>query len=251
MSASAAFEEYARDASLLAGGGAAILLQLLDPVVARGVAAHSAFARDPVGRLRGTLEYVYAIALGEEGLRTLAAARVDAMHRGVPGAREAEHQLWVAATLHAVGTAAYARYRRPLAEEVLDEVYARAAAIGTALQLPPEVWPADRAAFDVYWAGVLAEAEVGEDARRVAHDLLRPAAGPRWLRAAMPLVRIATADLLPPAVRDAYGLPARPRLTATTVALARVALRIAPRRLRELPARRLLAGLEERSTRRR
>ncbi|HWR85066.1 MAG TPA: oxygenase MpaB family protein, partial [Rhodoglobus sp.] len=49
------------EAILLAGGGAAILQQLANPVVAAGVAGHSDFAERPLDRLHGTLTYLYVI----------------------------------------------------------------------------------------------------------------------------------------------------------------------------------------------
>jgi uncharacterized protein (DUF2236 family) len=56
----------------------------------------------------------------------------------------------------------------------------------------------------------------------------------------MPLGRTFTAGLLPASVRDAYGLPWRPRRFAAAVRTARVAARLTPRRLLELPSRRLV-----------
>ena len=53
------YRQYSAEGALIAGGGAAILLQLGDPVVAAGVAAHSDFSSDPLRRLRHTLAYVY------------------------------------------------------------------------------------------------------------------------------------------------------------------------------------------------
>ena len=61
MARSREFERYARDGALVLGGAAAILLQVADPVVARGVGQHSAFADDPMRRLRHTLGYVYSV----------------------------------------------------------------------------------------------------------------------------------------------------------------------------------------------
>ncbi|MES1170192.1 MAG: oxygenase MpaB family protein, partial [Leifsonia sp.] len=63
MAGARSFEEYAADGVLVLGGAAAILLQVADPVVARGVAEHSDFARRPMDRLRNTLRYVYAVGL--------------------------------------------------------------------------------------------------------------------------------------------------------------------------------------------
>ena len=236
------YRDWAADGLLVLGGGAAILLQLLDPMVAESVARHSRFARDPVGRLTGTLRYVYSVALGSDAADTAAATAVSRAHRGIPGADEPERQLWVAATLYRVGTAAHEAVYGPLAPALADEVYRRSARLGTALGMPPESWPADRAAFDLWWRERVARPVVTADARRVAAQLMRPRGAPLWLRAVMPLARLLTAGLLPPAVRTAYGqhwTPALQRRYLLTLHRIRLLWRLTPRALRELPARRL------------
>ncbi|TPW99289.1 DUF2236 domain-containing protein, partial [Schumannella luteola] len=170
-------DDYLAEGSLVLGGGAALLLQLAHPAVARAVARHSGFARDPMRRLRHTLGYVYAIGLGEPEVAAAAAGRVDRAHSGIPGARDPETQLWVAATLYALGVQVHASLFRPLPDAVADEVYAVSGRFGTSLQVPPELWPASRAAFDAYWDGVLPTLAVGDDARAVAAGILRPARG--------------------------------------------------------------------------
>jgi uncharacterized protein (DUF2236 family) len=234
------FERYARDGALVLGGGAAILLQLADPVVARGVAQHSAFADDPMRRLRHTLGYVYGVTLGDEPQLRRAAAAVDRTHAGIPGATDPDRQLWVAATLYRTGVGVYELLRGPMPPALADEVYAASAGLGTSLQLPPGLWPADRVAFERYWMDAVAALEVSDDARAVARDLLRPGRVPLWVRAGMPLGRTLTAGLLPASVRDAYGLPWRPRAFRRAVRVARLAVGLTPRGLRELPSRRLL-----------
>lgn len=240
---SEAFRRYAADASVVLGGPAAILLQVADPVVARGVAAHSVFATDPMGRLSRTLGYVWAVGLGDDDQRARAARDVDRAHAGVSGAADPEHQLWVAATLARVGMRTHELLHGPLADELADEIHAESAGLGTALQLPPAAWPPDRAAFDAYWEGAVAGLEVGDEARRVADELFAARAAPWWVRAAMPVGRVVTAGLLPEPIRDAYGLRHRPRAFRATVRMLRVAVRATPRRVRELPSRRLLARL--------
>lgn len=237
---STGYERYARDSTLVLGGGAAILLQLGDPVVAAGVAAHSAFADDPVRRLRHTLGYVYAIMLGDPEAVRRAAGYVDRAHAGVPGATDPDRQLWVAATLYRVGVQVHELLRGSLTDDLADELYTASAQLGTALQLPGDHWPADRAAFERYWADAVQTLQVGDDARAVARDLLHPRHAPAWVRAAMPLGRTLTAGLLPASVREAYGLPAREGAFRRAVRVTRVATRITPRRVRELPSRRLL-----------
>ena len=156
---------------------------------------------------------------------------------------DADHQLWVAATLYEVGRSVHERVHGPLVPHVADEVYAASARLGTTLQLPDGVWPESRAAFAEYWATTVAGLEVTDAARGVAKELLHSRAIPWFTRPAMPLVRALTAGLLPPSVRDAYGLPQHPRRYRAALGVARGLVRVTPRRVRELPSRRLLARL--------
>jgi uncharacterized protein (DUF2236 family) len=243
MTGARSFEEYAADGVLVLGGAAAILLQLADPVVARGVAEHSSFASDPMRRLRNTLSYVYAVGLGSEEQSRLVAGFVDARHRGIPGATDAVHQLWVAATLHEVGRAVHEQVHGRLPPDVADQVYAAGARLGTLLQLPEDAWPASRCRFADYWADAVAGLDVTDAARATAHELLHSRAIPWWMRPGMPALRVVTAGLLPESVREAYGLPHHPRRYRATIGFVRVLVRVTPRRLRELPSRRLLARL--------
>lgn len=240
---SEAFRRYAADSSLVLGGLAAILLQLGDPIVARGVAAHSSFARDPLRRLRGTLTYVYATGLGSPEQRARAAQIVDAAHTRVPGARDTAPQLWVAATLARVGVQVHELLHGPLPLALAEEIHTASADLGMLLQLPAHAWPADCAAFDRYWDATIPTLDVGDDARGVAAELLAARAAPWWLRLGLPAAREVTALLLPPALRAAYGIPLHPRRARVVVAILRVLVRVLPRRVREWPSRRLLADL--------
>lgn len=245
MASARSVEEYTADGVLVLGGAAAILLQLADPVVARGVAQHSSFASAPLRRLRHTLSYVYAVGLGPDELARLAAGMVDRRHRGIPGAMDADHQLWVAATLYEVGRELHEQLCGPPAPELADRIYRASERLGTMLQLPPGTWPASRADFADYWRNAVASLTVGDEARTTARELLHSRAIPWWTRPAMPLVRVLTSGLLPRSVREAYGLPHDPRRYAAAIVLVRVLRGVTPRRLRELPSRRLLAGLRE------
>jgi uncharacterized protein (DUF2236 family) len=214
-----------------------------DPVVARGVAEHSDFARAPMARLRNTLSYVYAVGLGSQQQLLLAAAAVNRAHARVRGATDEHRQLWVAATLYQVGVTVHQELLGPLDPALADEIFVASARLGTMLQLPPGTWPGDRAAFDNYWTDAVAGLEIGDDARAIARDLLHNRAIPWWTRPAMPFVRVMTSGLLPPLVREAYGLPWHPRRYRAAIGFIKGLRRVTPRRLRELPSRRLLARL--------
>ena len=77
----------AREAVILAGAGAAILLQVAHRPVGAGVAVHSRFTEDPMRRLRHTLAYIYAVTLPEAApLRD--AVAVSYTHLTLPTNRE-------------------------------------------------------------------------------------------------------------------------------------------------------------------
>ncbi|WP_433868718.1 oxygenase MpaB family protein [Saccharopolyspora sp. CA-218241] len=239
---SAAMHRVVREGAILAGGARAILLQIAVPGIGRGVHEHSDFAYRPVERLRTTLTYVYCMTYGtDEEVRTVTRLvnRVHGKVRG-PGYRaiDPELQLWVAATLYDTATLLHERLFGPLDEETADRVYQEYAVLGTALQVPPELWPADRAAFRAYWDDVVATTEVTDDARAVAHDLLHPSVAPRWVRLSMPLLRFLTAGMLPPRLRAEFGLTWDRRRQRRYDALFAVAARIYPKlppALREAP----------------
>jgi uncharacterized protein (DUF2236 family) len=202
---------------LLAGAGRAILLQLATPAIGHGVAEHTSFIERPVDRLRNTLTYVYAIVYGTDGQVKAVRRRVNSAHapvRRAPdetsqgySAFDADAQLWVVATLYDTAVTIYERIYGPLDDETADYMYRDYAKLGTALQLPAERWPADRAAFGAYYNARLQSLTADDAAVRVAQGLLHPKGGPLWYRAIMPLARFLTAGFLPDHLRQDFGLP--------------------------------------------
>lgn len=248
-----ALGRVAREGILIGGGARAILLQVAHPAIARGVAEHSDFARHPMDRLHATLRYVYAISLGTPEQAAWVADTVNAAHRSVRGpgyrADDPALQLWVGATLYDTAMLIYQRIFGPLPGDVADAAYRQYARLATALRMPPEMWPPDRAAFADYWQHMLDTVRVGDDARRAAHDLLHPTTVPRAVRAAMPLNRFLTAAWLPPRLRAAYGLrwdALRQRRYEALMTLTAISYPRVPGWLREAPARSYLRRLHRR-----
>lgn len=202
---------------LLAGAGRAILLQIADSAVGHGVAEHSTFTERPLDRLRGTLTYVYAIVYGTEEQVKAVRRRVNRAHAPVRrtadetsagySAFDAQSQLWVVATLYDTAATLFEKIYGPLDDETADLMYRDYAKLGTALQLPPDLWPEDRAAFHRYWDGRLRALRADDASVRVGRALLYPARAPLWYRTVMPLARFLTAGLLPDQLRKDYGLP--------------------------------------------
>ncbi|UOE45130.1 oxygenase MpaB family protein [Agromyces larvae] len=246
----AVFRRHAGDATLLVGGAAAILLQLADPRVARGVSRHSGFREAPMLRLRATLEYAYAIGFGDDRAVAAVVREVNARHAPVRGrtdasepgysAFDADAQRWVASTLTAVALQVHERVAGPMPDRVADAIVRGYAPLAARLQAGGAGWPSTRAEFDTWWNARLARLEVGDDARRLARDLLVHAQLPAPLRLALPPVRILTAALLPPVIRDAYGFRWTPRVARTAdgwftaIAVARLLL---PEPVRRIPLR--------------
>jgi uncharacterized protein (DUF2236 family) len=71
--------------SMLIGGISALLLQTLHPLAMAGVAEHSNYQADPLGRLRRTANFVGTTTFGTVGQAEEAIAQVRRVHRRVKG----------------------------------------------------------------------------------------------------------------------------------------------------------------------
>ena len=71
--------------SMLIGGISALLLQSLHPLAMAGVAEHSNYQSDPLGRLRRTATFVGTTTFGSVGDAEQAIAQVQRVHRRVKG----------------------------------------------------------------------------------------------------------------------------------------------------------------------
>ncbi|TFC88567.1 oxygenase MpaB family protein [Cryobacterium sp. TMT4-31] len=245
--------DVAPESVLVLGGGRAILLQLANPAVGHGVARHSDFATRPLSRLSGTLSYVYAVTCGSPIDRAAAVRRVSLAHRpvhgtqsvGAPGynAFDPQLQLWVAATLYESATRVHELVYGPLTDADAESVYRDYGVLGTALQVPPGLWPADREAFAAYWSRATSGLATDETTRSVARQLLHPTTGPVWLRLAMPLGRLVTTGLLQPDERALFDLPwspGRQRRYNAVIGVIRLIYPRLPTRLRQAPMRHYL-----------
>jgi uncharacterized protein (DUF2236 family) len=220
-----------REAMLLLGAGPrALLLQIAHPAVAAGVNDHSDFRADPWRRLAGTLRSYLTIVYGSTAAARAEIRRLNTLHRGITGpgyaARDPELSLWVHATLVDSTMAVADAWLEPLSGDRRATYYAETLPIGRAFGVPDALLPPDVAAFDRYVAGMLAPdgpVRVSPIARELAAVILRPPLAPlapllplptpaaRAVLARVPAVTYAwtlwpSVGLLPPSVRDDYGL---------------------------------------------
>ncbi len=250
---------YAPESVYLLGAGRAILLQLAMPQVGHGVARHSNFAANPLGRLHGTLSYIYALSNGTDEHRAKARSAVARAHSPVraPAAPDGTHpaysardprlQLWVAATLYDSAMQIHDAVFPQLSDADAEKLYRDYALLGTELGMPAEFWPADRAAFAQYWESTCARLQVDAPVREVAHQLLAAESAPYWMRALMPLARLMTMGLLGEQLRTLYGFgwsTKQQRRMDGVMRCARVAVRILPRSIRHFPMRYYLRRLD-------
>jgi uncharacterized protein (DUF2236 family) len=200
-----------RESLLVASGGTASLLQTAHPKIAQGVYDHSDIADDPLGRLRGTLQWSYAVIFGSRDEAARVSTAVTTMHAGVTGpgyrAADPELQVWVQATLFAVAVDVYqAVFRRELTACELESYYRQTKVFATILGCPEEMLPATYADFRDYYATMLAELRVTDEARAIADQVLHPKLPMgRLNEPALAALRLLTAGLMPEPIRVQYG----------------------------------------------
>lgn len=248
-----------RERVLLAGGSAALLLQLAHPLVAAGVAEHSDFSADPLHRLHATLDATLTVAFGDRAQATAAAARVRARHRAVAGqtpaavgrfpadtdyrAQDPELALWVYATLVWTALEAYDAFVEPLSHARRARYLAQSAPFAELFGVPPELHPGSWTEFERYFRsmdedGVL---EVGPQGRATGREVLAAGAGglPQPLSSGVrALANVLAAGFLPPRLRAGYGLTwsgGEQRTFAAVRTATRTALPVLPGRVRYWP----------------
>ena len=205
------------------GGGPAVLLQVAHPLVAVGVVQHSDYRRDLWRRLGRTLRALYLITYGTRAEAERAAEAVQTVHARVHGktdvqlgrfpsgtpysASDPELMLWVHATLVEASLTVYQRFVRALPAEDQERYYQEMALVARLFRTPASMIPRALADFRDYFAAQVASETitVTAAAKEVA-ALILDARLPAPMRVLIPAHRLATAGLLPPRLREEYGL---------------------------------------------
>jgi len=235
-----------RESFLLLGGTAALLMQIAHPLVAAGVAEHSDFHRDHLGRLVRTLNTTLAVVFGTTAQARAGLRRIDRRHVPVRGtssggraydARDPRLVTWVQVTLVLTSQRLYELVRGRLSDEDRETYWAEARGFASELGATDTSLPRTYRDLIAYERYMLAN-EITPDVTSVAiaRAVLRPV---RKLPAiAYWPVDALTAGLLPPSLRLAFGMPFRTRervfFRAVIVALRRF-LPLVPDRIRVVP----------------
>ena len=126
-------------ASLVVGGTAAIIMEVLHPSVMAGVFTQSTYRTEPQRRARNTLGYVLRTTFGSTSAATDVIERVKRIHTQVGGTRadgvayqalDPELIAWVHTCIPWAVMRAYETYNRPLSDTEKNRYLAEQAVIG-------------------------------------------------------------------------------------------------------------------------
>lgn len=202
---------------LLAGPANVIMQLALAPVgygVLESKVESGQVTKHPLKRFRTTFTYVSVAMLGSDDERDRYREAVNTSHRLV---RSDEHspvaynafdrnlQLWVAACLYYGTVDILEKLYGPLDDATADALFDYAARFGTTLQVPRELWPADRQAFARYWDDTITTLVIPDPIREYLHALTTREHMPRVLRGSRRFNVWITTGFLPPRLREQMG----------------------------------------------
>ncbi|MBJ7339613.1 oxygenase MpaB family protein [Mycolicibacterium sp.] len=246
-------------------GPANVIMQLARPGVGYGVLESRVESGrvdlHPIKRARTTFTYLAVAGSGSDDQKAAFRRAVNKAHAQVYSTDESpvqynafdkDLQMWVAACLYKGAVDSYRTFVGEMDDETADRHYAEGMTLGTTLQVPPEMWPADRAAFDVYWEEQLAKVHIDDTVR----DYLYPIAVSRIRGARLPgplqrwnedLALMITTGFLPQRFRDEMRLSwdaARQRRFDRLMAVLKTATHLSPKFVRQFPFNVLLKDLD-------
>ncbi|HTO00575.1 MAG TPA: oxygenase MpaB family protein [Microthrixaceae bacterium] len=216
---------------VLIGGQRAAIMQIADPKVAAGVADHSSYRTDPLGRLERTMDAMMIIGFGTPERRAQVLADLDRLHAGVKGrteegapysALDPRLMYWVLATLLDTTLLVDKRYVGHLRERDRERFFDESRAVSAAFGIAEKYVPENLREFREYMDERAESLRPSAVSREIAQSLLQP--GIRWVpdTAFVPLDWI-TLEMLPSPLRRRLHLGA---LTPVQLAAVRGARRV-------------------------
>jgi uncharacterized protein (DUF2236 family) len=248
-------------------GPANVIMQLARPGVGYGVmesrVESGRIDLHPIKRARTTFTYLAVAMAGTDAQKAAFRRAVNHAHAEVYSTPDSpveynafnpDLQLWVAACLYKGGVDFYRMFVGELDEQDADRHYRDGMVLGTTLQVPPEMWPADRAAFDRYWQEQLDKVHIDDSVR----DYLYPIAVGRVRALGLPeplrrlperLALLITTGFLPQRFRDEMHFSwdaTKQRRFDRLVAVLRTVNNALPRFIRRFPFNVLLWDVDRR-----
>ncbi|WP_116372487.1 oxygenase MpaB family protein [Mycobacterium sp. MFM001] len=251
----------------LLAGPANVIMQLARPGVGYGVVESRVESGrvdlHPIKRARTTFTYLAVASAGTDEQKAAFRRAVNRAHAQVYSTDESpvsynafdpELQLWVGACLYKGGVDIYRIFVGEMDDEEAERHYREGMALGTTLQVPPEMWPADRAAFDRYWQESLDKVHIDDTVREYLYPIAvgrmpgvtLPGPVQRWLDSFGLLI---TAGFLPQRFRDEMRFEwdaVKQRRFDRLMAVLRFGNNLMPRFVRKFPFNVLLWDLDRR-----
>ncbi|GFG52997.1 hypothetical protein CQY20_04980 [Mycolicibacterium agri] len=209
----------------LLAGAANVIMQLSRPGVGYGVVESRVESgridRHPIKRARTTFTYLAVAAQGTPEQKAAFRRAVNRQHAQVYSTDESpvsynafdpELQLWVGACLYKGVRDVYRIFVGEPDDEAEELLMEEGIGLGTMLQVPREMWPADQAAFDGFWEESMAKVHIDDRVR----DFLMPIAMGRVRKVKLPaplqrrlddINLLITTGFLPQRFRDEMRLP--------------------------------------------
>lgn len=261
---SAGAEDGMMGVALLAGP-ANVIMQLALPGVGYGVLESRVESgrvdRHPIKRARTTFTYLAVASRGTEKQKQAFRRAVNRAHAQVYSTDESpvaynafdpDLQLWVGACLYKGGVDVYRTFVGEMDDDTADQHYRDGMALATMLQVPEQMWPPDRAAFDRYWQKSLDSVHIDDTVR----EYLYPIAVSRMKGFRLPgpvqqfnesLALLITTGFLPQRFRDEMKLewnPVKQREFDRLMTGIRLTNNLAPRFVRTFPFNVLLHDVD-------
>lgn len=251
----------------LLAGPANVIMQLSHPAVGYGVMESRVDSgrldRHPIKRARTTFTYLAVAVAGSDVQKAAFRRAVNRVHAQVystphsPVAYNAfdkDLQMWVAACMYKGALDVYRMFVGELADEQAEIHYGASHVLGTTLQVPSDMWPADRAAFDRYWCESVRAVHIDDAVREYLYSIAL--ARVPGLRLPRPVQRrldnmalLITTGFLPQRFRDEMRLPwdrDRQRRFDRLMRMVRTINLALPRFVRRFPFNVLLRDLDRR-----
>ncbi|WP_343600405.1 oxygenase MpaB family protein [Mycobacterium sp.] len=251
----------------LLAGPANVIMQLARPGVGYGVLESRVESGrvdlHPIKRARTTFSYLAVATAGSDAQKEAFRRAVNHAHAQVYSTPESpvtynafdpDLQLWVAACLYKGAVDVHRIFIGEMDDENADRHYREGMALGTTLQVPPQMWPPDRAAFDTYWQESLGQVRIDDAVREYLYPIAAgrlpgvrlPGPVQGWSDARALLV---TTGFLPQRFRDEMRLPwddTMQRRFDRLMAVLRAANGLMPRFARQFPFNVMLWDLDRR-----
>ncbi|AGZ51776.1 oxygenase MpaB family protein [Mycobacterium kansasii] len=263
---SSATEDNLMGIALLAGP-ANVIMQLARPGVGCGVVESRVESGrldlHPIKRTRTTFTYIAVAMAGSDEQKAAYRRAVNRAHAQVYSTSESpvqynafdpELQLWVAACMCKGAADVHRIFVGELDDVEAERHYRETMALATTLQVPAEMWPPDRAAFDRYWQDSLEKVRIDGAVR----DYLYPIAAARIPGVPVPgvlrkvpesIALLITTGFLPQRFRDEMRLPwdaGRQRCFDRLMAVIGALNGMMPRAVRQFPFNLMLWDLDRR-----